>query len=251
MACCPLSCTPPCSGGRSTPPTWPWRPRTGTGSVSADRGGSTGGTTGRCRAGLRPRCGASSASSSSRPGGARMRSRRRRSARPTGTHCSATPVTRPCRPRSGRAPNPWPTSRARLLPLLVRRDRAGPAGGRMRAGRLARQHVAGTGQAPGLDPRTTRSPRWISRPASRWSTSSGRTCARTPWAASTSTRTRRAPRSRPSGNEGRQAQPDAGPAWHHQEDPMNRTQHARASWSGWTASSHPRPRCGGPSTRRS
>ena len=46
---------------------------------------------GRCRAGPRPRYGASSASSSSRPGGARMRSRRRRSVRQTGTHCSATP----------------------------------------------------------------------------------------------------------------------------------------------------------------
>ena len=49
-ACCPTCCTPRCCGGRSAPPRSRSTRPTGTGSRCAGPGGSTSGTTARCRA---------------------------------------------------------------------------------------------------------------------------------------------------------------------------------------------------------
>ena len=110
MACCPPSRTPRCSGALSAPPTSSWRPRTATGSRCAGLGGSTGGTTGRCKAGTRPRCSRSTASSSSRPGAGRTTPRRRRSAWRLRPFRPVIPVTGALRPRSGPTPSPSGTS---------------------------------------------------------------------------------------------------------------------------------------------
>ena len=122
-----------------------WLPVTGP-------GGSTSGTTARCRARTRPRPGRSSATSSSCSGGVPTTCRRRRS--PTTTRCR-----RPTIPGTRHLPDelrpahrvPARTCWSGMLPYWYDALVPDLAAGRTAAGRRARQLAARAGQAPGRD----------------------------------------------------------------------------------------------------
>ena len=87
----PTCCTPRCCAARSPPPTSRSTTPTGTGFRCIATGGSTNGTTARCRASTRPRPRPSTARSSSWPGGAATTRRHRRSSPAPSTARTAIP----------------------------------------------------------------------------------------------------------------------------------------------------------------
>ena len=154
-----------------------WTPATGTGSRCAARGGSTSGTTARCRARTRSRRSPSSARSSSCCGGARTTSRRRRSRTTTSSASTATRATRRCRPSCGRAPSACRTSSRGCCRTGTTRScptcaPVRPSWSPRTATRCARWSSTSTTS------RTRTSPRSTSRPGSRCCTSWTPTCGR-------------------------------------------------------------------------
>ena len=146
-AAAPTSCTPRCSAARSTPPTWPSTPPTGTGSRCAAPGGSTSATTARCRARTRSRRSRSTARSSSCSGAAPSTYRRRRSTTTTSSPRSGDPQYADLGDEMPRT-ECLKDVIARFLPYWESDDRARPAGRPDRARRRPRQQPARAGQAP-------------------------------------------------------------------------------------------------------
>ncbi len=171
------------------------RAATGRGSRCTGTGGSTSGTTARCRARTRSRrC--------EEYGEEQFMLWRRSYDMPPPPiepgaewDVSRRPALRAAGP-GPRAAHRVPRRRRRpAAAVLVRRDRAGPAGRADRAGRRARQLAARAGEAPRRARRAGGRRRSTSRPGSRCATTSTTSCGRRCPAGSTSTR--RPPRRRP------------------------------------------------------